>query len=63
MNNKNLETALNDLIDAIQSITLGSIEWDVIHVAGHELINNWNSHNTDDIINEEQEARNWNIKF
>ena len=40
-----LQTALDDIARAIQSITLGSVESVVIQVAGEALIQNWNDHN------------------
>lgn len=43
--NEELNTALHDLQEAIENITLGSIEEAVIQVAGEELIANWNDHN------------------
>jgi hypothetical protein len=39
-----LKTALDDLAEAIQSITLGSVESVVIQEAGQTLIQNWNDH-------------------
>ncbi len=62
MDNENLNTALNDLIDAIRGVTLGSIETEVIDAAGKELIQNWNDHNPDDHINEFDELNNWEIQ-
>jgi hypothetical protein len=59
MNNKNLETALMDLIAAITDITLGSVETIVIYDTGVSLINNWNDHNDDDRIDETAELENW----
>lgn len=59
MNNKNLETALQDLANAIKSITLGSIEWVVITDAGVSLITSWNDHNSDDPIDVTAELANW----
>lgn len=59
MNNKNLETALQDLTAAITDITLGSFESIVIYDAGVSLINNWNDHNDDDRIDETVELENW----
>ena len=59
MNNKNLETALNDLVKSIKGITLGSIESVVIDSAGLELILNWNDHNENDPIDVDEELNNW----
>jgi hypothetical protein len=59
MKNKNLQTALTDLVLAIISITLGSVESVVIDAAGKELIQNWNDHNSDDQIDEMQELELW----
>ncbi len=42
--NPDLQTALDDLAEAIQSITLGSVESVVIQEAGEALIQNWNDH-------------------
>jgi endonuclease III len=42
--NPDLQTALDDLAEAIQSITLGSVESVVIQEAGQTLIQNWNDH-------------------
>ena len=39
-----LQTALDDLAEAMQSITLGSVEAVVIQEAGKALIQNWNDH-------------------
>lgn len=39
-----LQTALDDIARAIQSITLGSVESVVIQQAGEALIQNWNDH-------------------
>lgn len=55
MINKNLETALFDLVDGIRSVCLGSVEWTVIVAAGKELIANWNDHNADDQIDTDAE--------
>jgi hypothetical protein len=63
MNNKNLETTLDDLIKAIESITLGSIESIVIHTAGQELIHSWNDHNEEDEIDEDEEMNIWNSSY
>jgi len=49
-----LKTALDDLAEAIQSITLGSVEVVVIQEAGKTLIQNWNDHH-DTKIDEELE--------
>lgn len=63
MDNEHLETALQDLADAIEGITLGSIEFVVIKAAGEELIYNWNDHNRDNPINEDEELKNWHSVF
>lgn len=55
MINKNLETALTDLVDGIRGACLGSVEWTVIVAAGKELIVNWNDHNADDQIDTDAE--------
>jgi hypothetical protein len=49
MNNPNLHTALFDLVCGICSVTLGSVEKEVIYEAGKALIFNWNDHNPDRI--------------
>ena len=59
MENANLDTAINDLGEAIRGITLGSVENVVIVAAGEELIRNWNDHNPGDEIDEEAELRAW----
>jgi hypothetical protein len=53
-----LQTALDDLAEAIQSITLGSVEAVVIQEAGKALIQNWNDHH-DTKIDEELELHLW----
>lgn len=53
-----LQTALDDLASAIQSITLGSVESVVIHEAGEALIRNWNDHH-DTKIDEGLELQLW----
>ena len=53
-----LQTALDDLASAIQSITLGSVESVVIQEAGEALIRNWNDHH-DTKIDEQQELQLW----
>lgn len=53
-----LKTALDDLAEAIQSITLGSVEAVVIQEAGKTLIQNWNNHH-DTTIDEELELHLW----
>ncbi|MBE2286253.1 MAG: hypothetical protein IAE77_22550 [Prosthecobacter sp.] len=53
-----LQTALDDLASAIQSITLGSVESVVIQEAGEALIRNWNDHH-DTKIDEERELQLW----
>lgn len=59
--NSNLHTALSDLVEAIQGITLGSIESIVIHESGISLIQNWNDHD-DDKINESEELNAWETR-
>ena len=56
-----LEAALSDLAEAIQSITLGSIESVVLYESGISLIQNWNDHN-EDKINEAQELIAWEAR-
>jgi hypothetical protein len=56
-----LQTALDDLAEAIQSITLGSVEAVVIQEAGKTLIQNWNDHH-DTKIDEELELHLWETK-
>ena len=56
-----LQTALNDLAEAIQSITLGSVEAVVIQEAGQTLIQNWNDHH-DAKIDEGLELQLWETK-
>jgi hypothetical protein len=58
MENSELNTALCDLVDAIRSITLGSIESVVIRDAGISMIQSWNDHN-EDKIDEGAELANW----
>jgi hypothetical protein len=53
-----LQTALDDLAEAIQSITLGSVESVVIQEAGQTLIQNWNDHH-DIKIDEELALQSW----
>ncbi len=57
--NSNLQTALSDLVEAIQGVTLGSVEYVVIVDAGKALISNWNDHNPDDPIDEVTELQRW----
>ena len=59
MENENLETVLCDLVDAIHAATLGSVENNVIEEAGKALIQSWNDHNKDDLINVTDELYNW----
>jgi hypothetical protein len=56
-----LKTALDDLAEAIQSITLGSVEVVVIQEAGKALIQNWNDHH-DTMIDEGLELHLWETK-
>jgi hypothetical protein len=56
-----LQTALDDLAEAIQSITLGSVEVVVIQEAGKALIQNWNDHH-DTMIDEGLELHLWETK-
>ena len=56
-----LQTALDDLAEAIQSITLGSVEAVVIQEAGKTLIQNWNDHH-DTKIDEGLELHLWETK-
>ncbi len=56
-----LKTALDDLAEAIQSITLGSVEAVVIQEAGKALIQNWNDHH-DAKIDEGLELQLWETK-
>lgn len=59
--NSNLHAALSDLVEAIQGITLGSIEGVVLHESGITLIQNWNDHH-DDKINESEELNAWETR-
>ncbi len=59
MNNPNLHTALCDLVCGICSVTLGSVEKEVIYEAGKALIFNWNDHNPTDRIDEGAEFDRW----
>ncbi len=59
--NQSLHTALEDLAEAIQHTTLGSIESVVIHESGNSLIRNWNDHH-DDKINEASELNAWDAR-
>ena len=59
--NSNLHAALSDLAEAIQGITLGSIESVVLHETGITLIQNWNDHQ-DDKINEMEELNAWETR-
>ena len=56
-----LQTALDDLAETIQSITLGSVEAIVIQEAGKILIQNWNDHH-DTKIDEGLELHLWETK-
>ena len=56
-----LQTALDDLASAIQSITLGSVESVIIHEAGETLIRNWNDHH-DTKIDERLELHLWETR-
>lgn len=56
-----LQTALDDLASAIQSITLGSVESVVIHEAGEALTRNWNAHH-DTKIDEGLELHLWETR-
>ncbi len=56
-----LQTALDDLAGAIQSITLGSVESVVIQEAGEALIQNWNDHH-DTKIDASLERQRWEIR-
>lgn len=56
-----LHTALTDLAEAIQGITLGSIESVVLNESGISLIRNWNDHH-DDKINEAEELKAWETR-
>jgi len=56
-----LQTALDDLAETIQSITLGSVETIVIKEAGQALIQNWNDHH-DTKIDEGLELHLWETK-
>ena len=56
-----LQTALDDLASAIQSITLGSVESVVIQEAGEALIRNWNDHH-DTKIDERLELQLWETR-
>ena len=63
MNNKNLETAMYELVGAIKDIWLGDIAYIVIDDAVLALINSWNdctAETDEDIINEPDEINNWN---
>jgi len=59
--NSNLHAVLSDLVEAIQGITLGSIEGVVLHESGITLIQNWNDHH-DDKINESEELNAWEAR-
>ena len=56
-----LQSALDDLAETIQSITLGSIEAVVIQEAGEALIRNWNDHH-DTKIDEGLELHLWETR-
>ena len=56
-----LQTALDDLAEAIHSITLGSVEAVVIQEAGKTLIQNWNDHH-DTKIDEGLKLHLWETK-
>ena len=56
-----LKTALEDLAEGIQSITLGSVEAVIIQEAGQALIQNWNDHH-DTKIDEGLELHLWETK-
>lgn len=57
-----LQTALDDIARAIQSITLGSVESVVIQQAGEALIQNWNDHH-DTKIDENLERQLWETRL
>jgi len=59
--NSDLHAALSDLVEAIQGITLGSIESVVLNESGITLIQNWNDHH-DDKINEAEELNAWETR-
>lgn len=56
-----LHTALRDLTEAIENVTLGSIEAVVIDAAKRALITNWNDHNADYPIDEVAEVNKANL--
>lgn len=56
-----LKTAMDDLAEAIQSITLGSVESVVIQEAGEALIRNWNDHH-DTKVDEELALQLWETR-
>ena len=58
MENKQLATALCDLVEAIEAIMLGSIQANIIEEAGKAMINSWNDHN-DEKIKTGDELYNW----
>ncbi len=47
--NPEVQTAIKDLVEAIQNVTLGSVEYVVVTGAVVALIHSWNDHNEDDI--------------
>ena len=57
-----LQTALDDIARAIQSITLGGVESVVIQQAGEALIQNWNDHH-DTKIDENLERQLWETRL
>jgi len=63
MKNKNLETAVFDLVGAIKQICLGNITYVVIDEAVSALIYSWNdctAETDEDMIDSFEELRNWN---
>ena len=62
-----LHTALDDLVDAIETISLGGVTPLVIKAAGFELISNWNDHidkfDGEVAIDEELEMIHWNRRM
>lgn len=59
MKNSNLNTAIDNLVEAIRGLMLGSVEVVVIDQAGKALITNWNDHNAEDKIEETEELKKW----
>lgn len=60
----NFQVALDDLVEAIKGITLGSIESVVLMAAGNALIDSWNDQPDETVkIDEAWERSKWHSNF